>query len=180
MCCGGHSAFTPSPRSDSGVATGLACNRLRGMFAPVCKLKWTVRVVLLYLGGSGICVPAIAAEPPVQISESQARILVETVWPPSPRISLEASPNNSKSEGPGKDFYGFEVIGTTPIPGGGAHVTGYVVNRWTGDVWEIQGSWCRRVNNASLHKQLRSLRARLHLTRLEYERLRILKPLECD
>jgi hypothetical protein len=144
------------------------------------KLKWTVRVVLLYLGGSGTCVPAIAAESPAQISESQARSLVETVWPPNPRHSLEASPNNARTDGLGKDFYGFEVIGTTPIPGGGAHVAFYAVNRWTAVVWEVAGDVCRRVDNASLRKLLISIRAQLKLTTLEYKRLRKLKPVECD
>jgi hypothetical protein len=91
--------------------------------------KLGVWVGLLYISSSVASVCAIA-EARQQISEEQARTLVESVvGTASTRVSVGASPNNSSHEGASQNFYSFEVIGTTPIPGGGARVAGYGVNR---------------------------------------------------
>jgi|SRR5579862_6184018 len=125
---------------------------------------------------------AQASSPPPPkrgISQKAAHALVEEIVKSRyPDATVEPSGSAASQHGLDADFIGFSALAANP--GGGARVDSYAVNRWTGDVWEMQGSVCTLVVGkrlSVLQKQTRRIFGAGANIDLHY---RSLKPTECD
>jgi hypothetical protein len=110
--------------------------------------------------------------PSKSISPELARELVyQAVQPHSPGAHVTILKDRYE-----KDFYYCSATWDNPV---GSPVIGYfMVNPWTGHVWDVMGISRRLITNLELERSLASIRKRLKVNDKEYFRLRALKPYE--
>jgi len=105
-----------------------------------------------------------------KITVDEARVIVQAIFKSDElqhEITLEEYQNEHSPE-----FYGFEALRSNP--GGSANVGFYLVNPWTGDIWDIWS--CKLVENPIIKKIQNKIRQHLKLSGTAYNKAHTLKP----
>jgi hypothetical protein len=115
------------------------------------------------------------------VTEREAQLLIAVLSHRGHSDAIvEPGAGNHNASGLDIAFYDFELISPIVRPGSGARIATYAVNRLTGTVWDVQGSFCTKVVSPLLEKQLSRFHVRVRLSEPEYNRVSSLKPTECD
>lgn len=105
-----------------------------------------------------------------RITVKEARALVNEIFrhdDPRHEVGLEPFEMPDSPE-----FYGFEALRANP--GGSDHITSYLVNSRTGDVWDVDG--CRLVETPTLKRLQEKTCKRLEFSHAELAKALSLKP----
>jgi hypothetical protein len=115
------------------------------------------------------------------ITEREAQLLIAALSHREHSDAIvEPGVGNHNPSGPDVAFYDFELISPIVRPGSGARIASYAVNRLTGTVWDVQGSFCTKVVSPLLEKQLSRFHVRARFNESEYSQVSSRKPAECD